>query len=129
MPPDFNLPFVLSLVGAFLTSSVIACTYVWPAVRAMPRYEALRILAAFHAFRFFGMNFMVAGFVSPQMNSSFGAQVGCTALETREPLLIGMHAVTQRVPIALQQLFTAFDDAAAQGVAGEAHAGCDRVLP
>ena len=41
MPPDFNLPFVLSLVGAFLTSSVVAYTYVWPAVRAMPRHEAL----------------------------------------------------------------------------------------
>jgi hypothetical protein len=28
MPPDFNLPFVLSVFGAFLTSSVVAYVYV-----------------------------------------------------------------------------------------------------
>ncbi|WP_339156827.1 hypothetical protein [Bradyrhizobium sp. 2S1] len=42
MPPSFNLPFVLSVAGAFLTSAVVAVTYVWPALRAMPRYDALR---------------------------------------------------------------------------------------
>ena len=63
MPPDFNLPFVLSVVGAFLTSSVVAYTYVWPAVRAMPRYDALRLLAASMR-QVLGMNFLVSGFVS-----------------------------------------------------------------
>src|SRR5215813_12589291 len=70
MPPNFDLPFVLSVLGAFLTSSVVAYTYVWPAVRAMPRYDALRLLAAFHAFRFLGMNFLVSGFVSSGRNEN-----------------------------------------------------------
>src|SRR5919198_6006679 len=74
--PAINLPFILSVVGAFLTSSVIAYIYVWPALHALPRFEALRLLAAFHGFRFFGMNFLVAGFVSPELNLNFASQVG-----------------------------------------------------
>jgi len=57
--PVFNMPFILSVVGAFLASATVAYLYVWPAVRALPRFDALRLLAAFHAFRFFGMNFLV----------------------------------------------------------------------
>jgi hypothetical protein len=101
MPPDINLPFVLSVAGAFLTSGVIACTYVWPAVRAMPRHDALRLLAAFHAFRFFGMNFMVVGFVSPQMNASFGAQVGWGDLIAAVLALLAMAALSWRWSIAI----------------------------
>ena len=74
--PVFNVPFVLSVAGAFLTSSAIAYIYVWPALHAMPRAGALRLLAAFHAFRFFGMNFLVAGFVSPELSSDFASKVG-----------------------------------------------------
>ena len=57
-PPDnFNLPFVLSIIGAFIASFVVAKLYVWPTLRSLPRYNALRILASLHAFRFLGMNF------------------------------------------------------------------------
>lgn len=101
MPPDFNLPFVLSVAGTFLTSVVVACIYVWPAVRAMPRHEALRLLAAFHAFRFFGMNFMVAGFVSPRLNASFAAQVGWGDLIAAVLALLAMAALTWRWSIAI----------------------------
>ena len=100
MPPDFNLPFVLSVAGVFLTSIVIAATYVWPAVSAMPRREALRLLAAFHAFRFFGMNFMVVGFVSPQMNASFAAQVGWGDLIAAVLALLSMAALSWRWSVA-----------------------------
>ena len=105
MPPDFNLPFVLSVAGAFLTSVVIACIYVWPAVRAMPRHEALRLLAAFHAFRFFGMNFMVVGFVSPRLNSSFAAQVGWGDLIAAVLALLSMAALSWRWSIAIPMVW------------------------
>jgi len=100
MSPDFNLPFVLSIVGAFLTSVVIACIYVWPAVSTMPRHAALRLLAAFHAFRFLGMNFMVVGFVSPQVNASFAAQVGWGDLIAAVLALLSMAALSWRWSIA-----------------------------
>ena len=101
MPPDFNLPFVLSVAGAFLTSTVVAYTYVWPALRAMPRNDALRLLAAFHAFRFLGMNFLVSGFVSSQLSSNFANQVGWGDLIAAVLALLSMAALSWRWPIAI----------------------------
>jgi hypothetical protein len=101
MPSNFNLPFVLSVAGAFLTSSVVAYTYVWPAVRAMPRHDALRLLAAFHAFRFLGMNFLVSGFVSSELNSDFANQVGWGDLVAAVLALLSMAALSWRWSIAV----------------------------
>ncbi|WP_407166766.1 hypothetical protein [Bradyrhizobium sp. ORS 111] len=101
MPPTFNLPFVLSVAGAFLTSAVVAITYVWPAISAMPYYEALRLLAAFHAFRFLGMNFMVAGFVSPKLSSDFASKIGWGDLIAAVLALLSMAALSWRWPIAI----------------------------
>src|SRR5262245_2115091 len=99
--PVFNLPFVLSVVGAFLTSSAVAYIYVWPAVRALPRFDALRLLAAFHAFRFLGMNFLVAGFVSPELSSDFASKVGWGDLIAAVLALFSMAALSWRWSIAI----------------------------
>jgi hypothetical protein len=101
MPPEFNLPFVLSVFGAFLTSSVVATIYVWPAVRAMPRYEALRLLAAFHAFRFLGMNFLVSGFVSSELSTDFATKVGWGDLIAAVLALLSMAALSWRWVVAI----------------------------
>ena len=105
MPPDFNLPFVLSVFGAFLTSSVVAYIYVWPAVRAMPRFEALRLLAAFHAFRFLGMNFLVSGFVSSELSSDFANKVGWGDLIAAVLALVSMAALSWRWSIAVPMVW------------------------
>jgi hypothetical protein len=105
MPPTFNLPFVLSVVGAFLTSSVVAYTYVWPALRAMPHYGALRLLAAFHAFRFLGMNFLVSGFVSPELSSNFANQIGWGDLIAAVLALVSMAALSWRWSIAVPMVW------------------------
>jgi len=99
--PVFNLPFVLSVVGAFLTSSVVAYIYVWPAVRALPRFDALRLLAALHAFRFLGMNFLVAGFVSPELSSDFASKVGWGDFIAAVLALFSMAALAWRWSIAI----------------------------
>src|ERR1700676_2242726 len=72
---NLNLPFVLSIVGAFIASFVVANLFVWPTLRSLPRYKALRILTSLHAFRFLGMNFIVIGFVSPALSSAVGDQL------------------------------------------------------
>jgi len=101
VPTGFNLPFILSVAGALLTSAVVASVYVWPFVRAMPRHDALRLLAAFHAFRFLGMNFMVAGFVSPELNPDFASQVGWGDLIAATLALISMAALSWRWSVAI----------------------------
>ena len=105
MPPSFNLPFVLSVAGAFLTSAVVAAIYVWPALRAMPRYDALRLLAAFNAFRFLGMNFMVAGFVSSELSPDFAGQVGWGDLIAATLALVAMAALSWRWSIAVPMVW------------------------
>src|SRR4051812_26766095 len=99
--PVLNIPFVLSVAGAFLASTMVACIYVWPTLRGMPRYEALRANAAFHAFRFFGMNFMVAGFVSPDVNPALPSQVGWGNLIAAVFALLSMAALTWRWAAAI----------------------------
>ena len=99
--PVVNIPFVLSVFGAFVASTVVAYTYVWPALRALPRFDALRLLAAFHAFRFFGMNFLVAGFVSPELGSEFANKVGWGDLIAAALALLSMAALSWRWSIAI----------------------------
>lgn len=101
MPPDFNLPFVLSVFGAFVAGTVMTRLYVWPVLRSMPRYDALRVLAAPSAFRFEGMNFMVAGFVSPQLPHWFGSQVGWGDFAAAILALLSIAALTWRWRFAL----------------------------
>ena len=99
--PAINLPFVLSVAGVFLTSTVVAYTYVWPSLRALPRFDALRLLAAFHAFRYFGMNFLVVGFVSPELGLEFASRVGWGDFIAATLALLSMAALSWRWSIAI----------------------------
>jgi len=101
MPNNFNLPFVLSVVGAFVATFVVARLYVWPALRLLPRSDALRILASLHAFRFLGMNFMVAGFVSPALNSAVGTQVAWGDFAAAVLALISIAVLSRRWAAAI----------------------------
>jgi hypothetical protein len=91
----------VSVFGAFVASIAVARLYVWPMLRSMPRYDALRVLAALSAFRFEGMNFMVVGFVSPQLPSWFGAEVGWGDLTAAVLALLSMAALTWRWTFAV----------------------------
>jgi len=45
--------------------------YIWPALRVLPRVDALRPLLILHSFRFIGLAFVVPGVVSPDLPSAF----------------------------------------------------------
>ena len=100
-PSRFNLPFVLSVFGAFIASFVVARLYVWPTLRSLPRYNALRILASLHAFRFLGMNFIVIGFVSPALNSAVGHQIAWGDFVAAVLALFSIAALTSRWTFAI----------------------------
>ena len=101
MPNNFNFPFVLSVMGALIASFVVARLYVWPALRSLPRYEALRILASLHAFRFLGMNFIVVGFVSPALSSAVGNQIAWGDFVAAVLALVSIAVLTWRWPVAV----------------------------
>jgi len=100
-PNTFNLPFVLSVLGAFVASFVVARLYAWPTLRSLPRYNALRILASLHAFRFLGMNFLVIGFVSGALNPAVGAQIAWGDFVAAVLALFSIAALTWRWAFAI----------------------------
>jgi hypothetical protein len=100
-PDNFSLPFVLSVIGAFVASIVVAKLYVWPRLRSLPRHSALRILASLHAFRFLGMNFIVTGFVSPALSSAVGDQIAWGDFVAAVLALFSIAALTWGWAIAI----------------------------
>jgi hypothetical protein len=101
MPNNFNLPFVLSVVGAVIASFAVANLYVWPALRSLPHTNALRILACLQAFRFLGMNFIVIGFVSPALNSAVANQIAWGDFIAAALALFSIAALTRRWAFAI----------------------------
>jgi hypothetical protein len=61
--------FILSIAGTFVAFWVLTSLYIWPALRKLPKYEALKILALPHAFRFIGLSFLFPGVVSPRTHA------------------------------------------------------------
>jgi hypothetical protein len=101
MPDNFNFPFVLSVIGALIAALVVATLYIWPTLRSLPRYDALRILASLHAFRFLGLNFIVVGFVSPALSSPVGNQIAWGDFVAAVLALLSIAALTWRWAFAI----------------------------
>ena len=65
--------FGLSVLTSFVAFGIVAKLYIAPALKAIPREDALRYLIAPHMFRFVGLSFLVPGVVSPALSTSFAA--------------------------------------------------------
>jgi hypothetical protein len=63
--------FGISIALSFLAWGIVAGRYLWPALRELPRVDALRPLLALHSFRFIGLAFLVPGVVSPDLPAAF----------------------------------------------------------
>jgi hypothetical protein len=63
--------FGLSVAFGLVTWSIVAAQYLWPALRTLPRDEALRPLLLLHSFRFMGLAFLIPGVVSPDLAAGF----------------------------------------------------------
>jgi hypothetical protein len=69
MSPEtlFRIHLVLGYVAWLLCFQV----YFLPRLRLMPPFEAQRLIATMHSFRFFGLVFILPGVVGPDLPSSF----------------------------------------------------------
>lgn len=82
---------------SFLAFGIVTRLYIWPRLRAMPREDALRGLAAPHMFRFVGLSFLVPGVVSPALSPEFAApaaygDLGATILAIVTTLALSARA-------------------------------------
>jgi hypothetical protein len=63
----FRTHLVLGYVVWLLCFNV----YLWPWLRAASRFDAQRVIATLHSFRFFGLVFILPGVVGPNMPAGF----------------------------------------------------------
>ncbi len=69
MSPEtiFQIHLVLGYVACLLCFG----TYVLPKLRSMDRFDAHRVIATVHSFRFFGLVFILPGIVGPNLPAGF----------------------------------------------------------
>jgi hypothetical protein len=99
--------FRIDMALGYLAWALCITTYVWPRLRAMDRLEAHRALATFNSFRFFGLVFLLPGFVGPNLPQGFAMQAAYGDLATA--LLAILALLTVRVRFLFWPLVWAFN--------------------
>ena len=94
MSPDtiFNIHLVLGYVACLLCFSV----YFWPRLKSMDSFEAQRVIATIHSFRFFGLVFILPGVVGPNLPASFATFAAYGDFATGVLALLALLAIRIR---------------------------------
>ena len=69
MPPQTL--FLLQLVLGYVACLLWFGTYILPKLRSMDGFDAHRVIATLHSFRFFGLVFILPGVIGPNLPASF----------------------------------------------------------
>jgi hypothetical protein len=99
--------FRIDLALGYLAWALCIATYVWPRLKAMERVEAHRAVATFHSFRFFGLVFLLPGFVGPNLPEGFAAPAAYGDFATA--LLAILALLTVRLRLLFWPLIWAFN--------------------
>ena len=63
--------FLIHLVLGYVACLLCFCVYALPKLKSMSRFEAQRVIATVHSFRFFGLVFILPGVVGPNLPAGF----------------------------------------------------------
>ena len=88
--------FQIDMALGYLAWAILIATYVWPRLRAMQRLEAHRAIATFNSFRFFGLVFLLPGFVGPNLPQDFAAPTAYGDLTTALLAILALLSVRVR---------------------------------
>ena len=99
--------FSIDMALGYLACALCIATYIWPRLRAMDPVKAHRAIATFNSFRFFGLAFLLPGFVGPSLPQSFATTVAYGDLATA--LLAILALLTVRVRSLFWPLVWAFN--------------------
>ena len=89
--------FMISMALGYLAWALVIATYVWPRLRAMAGADAHRAIATFNSFRFFGLAFLLPGFVGPGLPGGWAAAAAYGDLATGLLAIAALLAHRQRV--------------------------------
>ena len=99
--------FNIDMALGYLAWALCIATYIWPRLRAMDRVDAQRAIATFNSFRFFGLVFLLPGFVGPNLPQGFATPVAYGDLATA--LLAILALLTVRVRFLFWPLVWVFN--------------------
>jgi hypothetical protein len=88
--------FSLHLVLGYVPWLLCFRAYLWPRLAAMDAASAQRAIAMLHAFRFFGLAFLVPGVVGPQLPAGFATFAAYGDLATGVLAMLALLAVRAR---------------------------------
>jgi len=91
--------FLIDMSLGYLAWALCIAVYVWPWLQKMDRAEAQRIIATFHSFRFFGLVFLLPGFVGQHLPQGFAAPAAYGDIAT------GVLAILALLTFRLRPLF------------------------
>jgi hypothetical protein len=94
--------FRLHLIFGYIAWLLCFGVYIWPLLRAADHVEAQRAIATLHSFRFFGLVFILPGFVSPDLPASFATFAAYVDFAT------GVLAMLALATVCVRPLFWLF---------------------
>jgi hypothetical protein len=99
--------FQIQMALGYVAWALCVARYVWPRLRNIDRIEALRAIATLHSFRFFGLAFLLPGFVGPALPGTFATPTAYGDFATA--LLAISVLLTTRVRVLFRPLVWAFN--------------------
>jgi hypothetical protein len=94
--------FRIHLVLGYVPWLLFLGAYGWPWLKSMNHVEAQRAIATLHSFRFFGLAFILPGFVGPDLPSGFATFAAYGDFAT------GLLAMLALLTIRLRPVFWSF---------------------
>jgi hypothetical protein len=88
--------FLIDMALGYLACALCIATYIWPRLRGIDRVEAHRAIATFNSFRFFGLAFLLPGFVGPSLPQSFATPAAYGDLATALLAILALLTVRAR---------------------------------
>jgi hypothetical protein len=89
--------FRIDMALGYLAWGLLIATYIWPRLKTMDRVEAHRAIATFNSFRFFGLVFLLPGFVGPYLPRGFAAPAAYGDFATGVLALLALLTVRMRI--------------------------------
>jgi hypothetical protein len=99
--------FLIDMAFGYLAWALCIAVYVWPWLKTMDSVAAQRAIATLHSFRFFGLVFLLPGFVGPHLPQAFATSAAYGDFLTA--LLAILALLTVRVRFLFWPLVLAFN--------------------
>ncbi|MCU1222911.1 MAG: hypothetical protein JWQ42_1004 [Edaphobacter sp.] len=91
MSPEIIFP--IHLVLGYVACLLLFSVYALPKLKSMSRFQAQRVIATLHSFRFFGLVFILPGVVGPNLPAGFATSAAYADFATGVLALLALLSV------------------------------------